>query len=36
MEADLHRACQALKNSILDPEAVSQLTGRLRRRVVLD
>ena len=32
----LSRACQALKNSILDPEVVSQLTGRLKRRVVLD
>jgi hypothetical protein len=32
----LSRACQTLKNSILDADAVSQLTGRLRRRVVLD
>ena len=32
----LSRACQALKNHILDPDAVSQLTGRLKRRVVLD
>ena len=32
----LSRACQALKNHIRDPEAVSQLTGRLKRRVVLD
>ena len=34
--AKLSRACQALKNHVLNPEAVSQLTGRLRRRVVLD
>ena len=32
----LSRACQALKNHILNPDAVSQLTGRLKRRVVLD
>ena len=32
----LSRACQSLKNHILDPDAVSQLTGRLKRRVVLD
>ena len=32
----LSRACQALKNHILDPANVSQLTGRLKRRVVLD
>lgn len=32
----LNRACQTLKNQILDPDAVSSLTGRLRRRVVLD
>ena len=34
--AKLGRACQALKNRILDPDSVSQLTGRLKRRVVLD
>ncbi|MBU0641525.1 MAG: DUF3150 domain-containing protein [Planctomycetes bacterium] len=34
--AKLGRACQALKNHILNPDAVSQLTGRLKRRVVLD
>ena len=34
--AKLSQACQALKNHILNPDAVSQLTGRLRRRVVLD
>jgi len=34
--AQLSRACQALKNHILDPANVSQLTGRLKRRVVLD
>jgi hypothetical protein len=34
--AKLSRACQALKNHILDPDAVSELTGRLKRRVVLD
>ncbi|MHC4093494.1 MAG: DUF3150 domain-containing protein [Planctomycetota bacterium] len=32
----LSRACQALKNHILNPENVSQVTGRLKRRVVLD
>ena len=32
----LSRACQALKNHILNPENVSQFTGRLKRRVVLD
>ena len=32
----LSRACQALKNHILSPENVSELTGRLKRRVVLD
>jgi hypothetical protein len=36
MAEKLSGACQALKNHILDPEAVSQLTGRLKRRVVLD
>jgi hypothetical protein len=35
-EANLRREGQVLKNSILDPETVSQLTGRSRRRVVLD
>ena len=34
--AKLSRACQSLKNHILNPDAVSQLTGRLKRRVVLD
>jgi hypothetical protein len=34
--ANLSRACQLLKNAILDPQNVSQLTGRLKRRVVLD
>ncbi len=34
--AKLSRACQALKNQILNPDSVSQLTGRLKRRVVLD
>ena len=34
--AKLNRACLALKNHILNPENVSQLTGRLKRRVVLD
>ncbi len=34
--AKLSRACQALKSHILDPENVSALTGRLKRRVVLD
>jgi len=32
----LSRACVTLKNHILDPGNVSQLTGRLKRRVVLD
>ena len=34
--AKLSRACQTLKNTILDPADVSALTGRLKRRVVLD
>ncbi|MHC4094187.1 MAG: hypothetical protein ACYSVY_28590 [Planctomycetota bacterium] len=34
--AKLSKACLALKNHILNPDAVSQLTGRLKRRVVLD
>ena len=34
--AKLSQACQALKNHILNPDAVSQITGRLKRRVVLD
>ncbi len=34
--AKLSQACQALRNHILNPDAVSQLTGRLKRRVVLD
>ena len=29
-------ACQTLKDHILSPDSVSQLTGRLKRRVVLD
>jgi hypothetical protein len=32
----LHKACQALREHILNPDNVSQLTGRLKRRVVLD
>ncbi len=32
----LSRACRALRNHILNPEAIHQLTGRLKRRVVLD
>ena len=34
--AKLSSACQAIKNQILDPGNVSKLTGRLKRRVVLD
>ena len=34
--AKLSRACQALKNEILNPDNVSRLTGWLKRRVVLD
>ena len=34
--ASLSRACAALKENILNPDNVSQLTGRLKRRVVLD
>ncbi len=34
--AKLSQACQMLKNHILNRDAVSQLTGRLKRRVVLD
>ena len=32
----LSQACAALKQELLDPNAVSSLTGRLKRRVVLD
>ncbi len=32
----LNQACQALKAAVLDPENVSRLTGRLKRRVVLE
>ncbi len=34
--AKLSAACQAIKNTVLDPANVSKLTGRLKRRVVLD
>jgi len=34
--AALSQACTALKAAILDPQAVSSLTGRLKRRVILD
>jgi hypothetical protein len=34
--AKLKRACKTLKNTMLDAAKVSQLTGRLKRRVVLD
>jgi hypothetical protein len=32
----LNVACAALKNEILDPDSISAITGRLKRRVVLD
>jgi hypothetical protein len=32
----LNQACAALKSEILDPGGISALTGRLKRRVVLD
>ena len=32
----LSQACSLLKQEILDPDSVSSLTGRLKRRVVLD
>ena len=32
----LTQACAALKQELLDPNSVSSLTGRLKRRVVLD
>jgi len=32
----LSQACAALKQELLDPSSVSSLTGRLKRRVVLD
>ncbi len=32
----LNQACQALKAAVLDPDNVSRLTGRLKRRVVLE
>jgi hypothetical protein len=34
--AKLAEACQVLRSQMLDPGNVSQLTGRLKRRVVLD
>jgi len=34
--ARLSAACQAIKNTVVDPGNVSKLTGRLKRRVVLD
>jgi hypothetical protein len=34
--AKLSAACQAIKNTVRDPANVSKLTGRLKRRVVLD
>jgi len=34
--AKLSQACAVLKQQLLDPSAVSKVTGRLRRRVVLD
>ncbi len=36
LAAKLSQACQALKNTMLDASNISQLTGRLKRRVVLD
>lgn len=36
LATSLSQACQAIKNTILDPANISQLTGRLKRRVVLD
>ena len=32
----LSQACAVLKQELLDPSSVSSLTGRLKRRVVLD
>jgi hypothetical protein len=32
----LHNACQALRDHILNPKNVSEVTGRLKRRIVLD
>jgi hypothetical protein len=32
----LSAACQAIKNTVLDPANVNKLTGRLKRRVMLD
>jgi hypothetical protein len=34
--AKLSHACQTLKKQMLDPSRISELTGRLKRRVVLD
>ena len=34
--AKLSEACQALRSQMLDSRNVSKLTGRLKRRVVLD
>jgi hypothetical protein len=36
VSAKLSQACQALKNHMLNPYAVSQLTGRQKRRVGQD
>ena len=36
LASKLSQACAALKQELLDPSGVSQLTGRLKRRVVLD
>ena len=36
LAAKLSEACAVLKQELLDPSSVSSLTGRLKRRVVLD
>lgn len=36
LAAQLSQACALLKTEVLDPESISALTGRLKRRVVLD
>ena len=36
LASKLSQACSLLKQDVLDPHSISSLTGRLKRRVVLD
>ncbi len=36
LAAKLTQACSVIKSEVLDEDAISELTGRLKRRVVLD